>query len=92
LKSRAVYRGPAFLWPQKRPQAVTPAAHFGRTLPLRQPDALSALLPVTPPAHYRCGDDSRNDRSGKIVPESDAKLRERHIAASIAITTVRGYS
>ncbi|EFK43004.1 hypothetical protein HMPREF9346_05464 [Escherichia coli MS 119-7] len=39
------------------------------------------LLPVTPPADNRCGNNPRQDRCRQVVPESHGKLRERHIAA-----------
>ena len=39
------------------------------------------LLPVTPPADNRCGDNTRKDWGRQVVPEHHAKLHERHIAA-----------
>ena len=39
------------------------------------------LLPVTPPADNRCGDNTRKDWGCQVVPEHHAKLHERHIAA-----------
>ena len=61
-------------------------------LPLRRTDAPQrALFPVTPPAQNRAGDNSHRNRSCQIVPEKHAKLCERHVAALVAIATVRGY-
>ena len=78
---------------RKRPQGFTPAARFGRMLPLRRTDAPQrALFPVTPPAQNGAGDNSHRNRSRQIVPEKHAKLCKRHVAALVAIATVRGYS
>ena len=60
---------------------------------LRRTDARQLVLfPVTPPAQNRAGDNSHRNRSCQIVPEKHAKLCERHVAALVAIATVRGYS
>ena len=62
-------------------------------LPLRRKDARQlALFPVTPPVQNCAGDNSHRYRSCQIVPEKHAKFCERHVAALVAIATVRGYS
>ena len=61
-------------------------------LPLRRTNARQlTLFPVTPPAQNRAGDNSHRNRSCQIVPEKHAKLCKRHVAALVAIATVRGY-
>lgn len=51
-----------------------------------------ALLPVNKPQNDHAGEYASNGRCCKIVPEKCPKLHERHIAACVAMTTVRGYS
>ena len=76
----------------KKAAEFSPAARFGRMLPLRRTNARQlTLFPVTPPAQNRAGDNSHRNRCCQIVPEKHAKLCERHVAALVAIATVRGY-